>query len=446
MAIGNGWKLSRYTYLIDCNNGDLLLHNSFMGAIARIPADKSAELKRLIESPPNGALKDNEALEELYQQGFLVDANLDEQKFVTGILEKERNKVRMDLIILPHENCNFRCVYCYQDFERGKMPRGIIEGLKAFVNQNIEKYKALNVSWFGGEPLLAVDIILELNDFFIERCERDSIGFSSTMTTNGYLLTPDVADKLIRRRVKSFQVTLDGPARVHNMNRRLAGGGETYQKIVNNLIALKNRSDDFSVRIRVNLDNSSIPLIERWLVDELAPLFAHDSRFALSFDIVRKWGGANDDTLDVCTPELALPLRLEFTHKALRLGFSDKVVKESLMPHGNVCYAGKESSLSIGSDGTVYKCTIALNDPRNQVGKLQPDGQLILDPELLKLWTNWDGQNNAWCHDCPFYPSCQSRKCPLTAINQNGPPCPMTRQMYETSVKLVAFGREPVLP
>jgi uncharacterized protein len=446
MTVSNNWKLSRYTSVIECSNNELLLHNSFMGAVARIPADKAANFKWLIDSSINKSSGDNEVIRELYQGGFIVDRNLDEKSIVTKILDKERETSRFSLIIMPHENCNFRCIYCYEDFKRDKMPRSIIEGLKIFVKQNVEKYKRLNVAWFGGEPLLASETILELNDYFTNICEKDGIKFSSTMTTNGYLLTPDVADELIKSNIKGFQITLDGPAHIHNIHRKLAGGGETYNRILNNLVALKNRDDDFLVRLRVNMDNASIFLIEQWLDDDLAPLFANDGRFALSFDVVGRWGGPNDATLDVCTADVASPIKLRLMHKSLRLGFSDKIVKGYLAPHGNVCYASRDSSLVIGADGTVYKCTVAFNDPRNVVGKLQADGRMVLNPSLLSLWTALDSKDTTWCETCHFYPSCQSRKCPLIAIKENKPNCPMTKEMYETLVKLVAYGKEPVLP
>jgi hypothetical protein len=53
--------------------------------------------------------------------------------------------------------------------------------------------------------------------------------------------------------------------------------------------------------------------------------------------------------------------------------------------HG-VCYASRGNSFVIRADGRVNKCTISLDDPANQVGRLEPDGRLILDHDRIMPW------------------------------------------------------------
>jgi uncharacterized protein len=71
---------------------------------------------------------------------------------------------------------------------------------------------------------------------------------------------------------------------------------------------------------------------------------------------------------------------------------------------------------------------------------LTPDGDLQLDSGKASRWTTLMGRDTSACDSCALYPSCQGRKCPLFTIKQNRPPCPFDREMYETLVKLVAFG------
>lgn len=439
------WKLSCYTSVIRCDSGEILLHNSFMGAIARIPAYKSEIIEIVLQEGIKESDMCNQYLKELCEGGFFVPSDFDERKLIGEVLDKERESFRFNMIILPHENCNFRCKYCYEKFERGKMKSDIINGLKSFVNSKIKdskELKELTISWFGGEPLLARDVIHELSDSFIDTCKQKGVNYSSSMTTNGYLLTPDVVTSLLERKIKGFQVTLDGPEVAHNKNRRLISGEGTYRKILDNILKMQDMDEEFFVRIRVNFNKSSIPSIEQWIIDEILPLFANDHRFAMSFHPVEKWGGPNDSTLDICDVEFASPTRLKFIEKSRVLDFSDQIIKEFLVPHGNVCYASKESSIVIGSDGTVYKCTVAFDDPRNIVGKVTSDGKLVINQKLWNLWTKIDDKDTTWCDSCSFYPSCQGRKCPLTTINQNKPRCPITRKEYETLVKSVAFGKD----
>jgi uncharacterized protein len=434
------WKTSCFTAMIDGARGELLLHNSFMGAVARIPQDEAERLRPLLRPGKTIADSDDPAIQELSQQGFLVRADIDERAAVTQILEKERSTV-LPLMVLPHEDCNFRCVYCYEQFtKKSKMRRPIIDGLKAFVAREIGKYKGLSVTWFGGEPLLARDVIDELSCAFIDICDRHGASYSAGISTNGYLLNSKTQELLIGHKVRAFQICIDGPENLHDAKRKRAAGGKTYSKIMDNLLAMRSRNEQFSVSLRVNFDNASVPFIDDWLSDEIGPRFAGDPRFSMYFEPVTKRGGPNDGDLDVCAPEQANALSARFFARAMALGFSDRNVKRFLQPHGMVCYAAKEPGVIVGYDGKVYKCSLVFDDPDNVVGSLTADGDLHLDSAKAAMWTTLQGRDTSACDACAFYASCQGRKCPLVTIKQNKPACPFNREMYETMVKLVASG------
>jgi uncharacterized protein len=433
------WKPSFYTTINEGDSGDLFLHNSFMGAVAWIPICQSELIRKILRFGIKEADLNDPTVREMCDQGFFVPSDFKERQ----VREKELSKERVDrlgLMILPHENCNFRCVYCYEKFKRGKMGQEVINGLKTFVDQNIGKYSGLGISWFGGEPLLGYDVMCNLSESFIDSCDRHGSTYWSGISTNGYLLTSEMVDSLFEHRVKSFQVCVDGPEAIHNRKRKLAGGGGTYKKIIENLLKMRDREEDFFVSIRVNFDNESVPVIESWLVNELAPLFAHDPRFGMHFEPITKRGGPNDSSMEVCDLQHAFSLRSRFFEKALTLGFSDLTVKKYLIPHGLVCYAARESSFIIGSDGVIYKCSLAFNDSRNKVGALTSNGQLHLDDAKISMWTSLKGRDTSKCDSCSFYPCCQSRKCPYVTITQNVPACPITQELYTTMVRLVAFG------
>ncbi len=70
--------------------------------------------------------------------------------------------------------------------------------------------KTLHVTWFGGEPLLAADVIEALSGRMMALCEAKGAEYSAGIITNGYLLTLENEDLLARCKVKSAQITLDG--------------------------------------------------------------------------------------------------------------------------------------------------------------------------------------------------------------------------------------------
>ena len=91
---------------------------------------------------------------------------------------------RLELILLITEQCNFRCVYCYEDFKIGKMEPDIIEGVKNLINKRIEGLNLLQLSFFGGEPLLNKRAIFELSAFAKERCDTNKKNYNGSITTN----------------------------------------------------------------------------------------------------------------------------------------------------------------------------------------------------------------------------------------------------------------------
>ena len=434
------WNISHYTAVIECDSGGLILHNSFMGAIAYIPDYLSKDILRFLNNGGTELDFNNRFFKELCDEGFFVPSNIDEQKLVSEILYKERELNFFYITILPHEDCNFRCTYCYEDFKHGKMNYEIINGIKAFIDHKTKEYRGLNVSWFGGEPLLAKDVIYELSASFIDSCECSGISYSSGISTNGYFLTPDVVDSLLQCKVTRFQVTLDGPEIIHDSMRKLAAGGKTYRRILNNLREMHRRKDDFSVRIRVNFNDISLPLMKQFF-SEITCYLEGDTRFFMYFRPIGKWGSVNDSNLSVCDSSYARLAMVELIKEHMNFGFSDKIVKESLAPHGNVCYASKESHIVVGSNGTVYKCTIAFQDPRNHVGKITKDGELLIDQSRWNLWVKLDGIDISKCISCSFSPSCQSRKCPMIAMDFKKPVCPMTKLEYESMVKLIVSNK-----
>jgi uncharacterized protein len=97
----------------------------------------------------------------------------------------------LNLIILPTEACNFRCTYCYETFENRKMPRPVVTGIKSLIDRRGTDLDELEISWFGGEPLLALDVITEISKHALHVAKTEGFTFRSGMTTNGYFLDQD---------------------------------------------------------------------------------------------------------------------------------------------------------------------------------------------------------------------------------------------------------------
>lgn len=421
-------KKSRYVVKVKSINGDMnILYNIRNGKGIKYPQEMDIwSAGQHVQS----YLERNHFLTESYDQ---------EVEEVGQEYQEYRNRQALHLIIMPHENCNFRCTYCYEKFERNKMKKEIEDGLLSFVQKELtnNNYKIFTVSWFGGEPLLGVDVMNRLSKKFIETCKDHNIDYFAGITTNGYLLTKEVFKQLIDMNVRNYQITIDGVKEIHDRQRIKRNGEGTYDQIINNIKGMTKTDEEFNVLLRMNVSPENIMYIDRHLT-ELQTLFGADERIELYFHNVGKWGGSSDDQFEICEENQMIKLLRKATDQ---FGMRTLDGKMLIGPH-RACYAANPKSFVVGTDGTLYKCTVALYDEFNKVGQLLPNGEIQLNQHLLKLWTE-SGMNDSTCRRCFLSPSCHGDSCPLIRIKENRRPCPDWKSKVPEVVQLMETQDHP---
>jgi uncharacterized protein len=152
---------------------------------------------------------------------------------------KSSNMLSLAIINLT-ENCNMRCKYCgYHDsrYVYNNSLRDIDEitlkrALDFIVAHSTDSYDT-TVSFYGGEPLLRVDLI-KLAIEYLEDKNRFGHKYNYRLTTNGALLDSDVIDYFVNKDIKCT-ISLDGPIFIHDRYRVYEGGGPTYVTVIKNL-------------------------------------------------------------------------------------------------------------------------------------------------------------------------------------------------------------------
>jgi uncharacterized protein len=302
------------------------------------------------------------------------------------------------LIIFPTEKCNLRCTYCYEDFSVGRMPINVVRGLKNLITRRADKLHQLELAWFGGEPLLASDIILDLCEHAQAISKKyTDLHYVSTMTTNGTLLTVPLAQKLSLVGVKSYQISLDGPSQLHDQSRVTVKNKGTYAVIWKNLCDLAKTKIDFEIILRVHYQ------IETWqkllpLIRDINAEFGHDARFKVFFKSIVRLGGSNDSQITKISHSK--------NQEILSVLYGQLVCKNqqivSWVRENYVCYAAKSNSFVVRSNGALNKCTVALNDERNVVGKINSDGTLAISRDKLIPWLRGVETQVAFELACPY--------------------------------------------
>lgn len=302
----------------------------------------------------------------------------------------------LHLVILPTENCNFRCFYCYEDYQNGRMSLETINGLKKFLANRAQNLDLLILEWFGGEPLVATDIVLDISNFALELSNKYHFELTSKITTNGYNLTPEVFNKLYKVNIKTYQITFDGPREIHDKSRVLTNGEGSFDRIWNNLINVHNSTSNVIVLLRIHLDEDKVSYVED-LIEDINEQFKGDSRFRILFKPISKLGGKNDNSLKVLLSD-----RIESYINTLDSRVSSE---HTLSKNDNIkdyCFASYPNSLVIRSTGEICKCSLGLNDSRNFIGNLNSDGTLNIDNEKLQPWFSGIINNDDSILKCPY--------------------------------------------
>ena len=307
------------------------------------------------------------------------------------------NPRSLNLILFPTEKCNFRCTYCYEDFKSGRMNPAVVDGIKNLLTYRFPSLDFLEISWFGGEPLLACDIVEDISRFIISN-QSKKLTYSANMTTNGFFLSARRASQLTQIGINTYQISLDGPRHIHNRSRYAPAG--TFDTIWGNLCDIRrDKAINAQVILRVHYSPENVDSLAD-LVDMLNLEFSEDARFRVYFKAIEHLGGPNDQKQRIFSNAEKARVKAQL-EKLLK--YPSQIYKLSSSAGGRyICYAAKANSFAIRADGSVGKCTVALYDARNSVGRLNEDGSISFDRNKLLPWLQGFETLNPNTLACPY--------------------------------------------
>jgi uncharacterized protein len=280
--------------------------------------------------------------------------------------------------------------------------------------------------------------------------ENNAITLNSHITTNGYLLTPELASSLVEVGVNSFQITLDGRREDHDIKRllhsQLISKGiaptqhkssrdqeqGTYDQIIANIRSLLDIRRVFHVLIRTNYDWDSFTRVPEFM-DEIKRDIGDDPR--VRFDFCPIWTDEGDQAVSVPLGLDRQRTLADLLDKASSRGLRTDL-GASFRPGGLVCYAAKRNSFVVRSDGSLNKCTVALDKDYNHIGQLRPDGLLSIDKGKLDKWVLSGIDSDSTCQKCSLAPACQGNVCPLERFENGRRPCPSAKTIPDKTIPL----------
>ncbi len=195
-----------------------------------------AELVALLPQHDPAALADAwEELGELKAQGLLFE----EDDYID--LEKAASMQQQALVkalcLHVSHDCNLRCRYCFAstgDFGTGRRMTMDVETAKKAIDFVVAKSggrRNIEVDFFGGEPLMAMDTVKATVEYARSIEKQHGKCFRFTITTNGVLLNDENID-YINREMSNAVLSLDGRKEVNDDLRPTVNGKGSYDVIV----------------------------------------------------------------------------------------------------------------------------------------------------------------------------------------------------------------------
>ena len=253
-----------YKIVIDPDsNGVHLLDDCAYDMLDYLNEDMSGEMpaelaERLSGYSPDVVRETYSELYELYKEGSLF-ARDDYKKYSDTMV---KSPVKSMCLNVSHD-CNLRCEYCFAqtgDFggERCVMPPEIGRKAIDFLIEKSADRRNIELDFFGGEPLMAWDTVVETVNYARSIEKQHGKNFRFTITTNGVLLDDEKID-YINREMSNVVLSLDGRREVTDRIRRTLNGKSVYDVIVPKFQRLveKRGDKDFYVRAtftKYNLD------------------------------------------------------------------------------------------------------------------------------------------------------------------------------------------------
>ncbi|ODA41981.1 putative heme d1 biosynthesis radical SAM protein NirJ1 [Desulfosporosinus sp. BG] len=149
------------------------------------------------------------------------------------------------------KTCNLKCAHCYMESDSQKYQGEMTtEEAKHFID-DLADFKSPVLLFSGGEPLIRPDFF-ELAEYAISK------GLRVTLSTNGTLITPDVAKRLKEIGVSYVGISLDGLEDVNDKFRGKEGAFQAAMHGIQNCVAVDQR-----VGLRFTINHHNIKELDK---------------------------------------------------------------------------------------------------------------------------------------------------------------------------------------
>ncbi len=274
----------------------------------------------------------------------------------------ERNLTH--LILQITQKCNFKCRYCTfagdGSFERTHQEKNMDfntakKSVDFLLNHSIDSQE-IQISFYGGEPLLNYDIVKEVIIYSQKQCKRKKCYYA--ITTNASLLNDEMVDFFATNDVQ-LDISIDGPQEIQDQFRRFSSNGKgTYRYVLNNILRVRSRYPGYYDRAvffhPVINPNSNLDLISSFLKSKLGTIDDH-----IRFSKINTAGLKIIFDNNSSKPLNETAIIENTIGSKLYQTFLQEFLNKSRIPstyhHGGPCMPGSKK-LFVNTEGVFYPC------------------------------------------------------------------------------------------
>ena len=318
----------------------------------------------------------------------------------------------MSFIINTVNSCNLDCIYCYA-------PKLALSQLETVSDEIIIKLitgsialgvKNVQFVWHGNEPTLAGrDFFRRMLDLQVEYGQPWQ-QFANVMQTNGTLIDESWLSFFKENNI-GVGISIDGPAFIHNANRRRIGGGTTFNSVVSSFQQLREHDCDggvCSVITKDSLGNAAE------IVDTFEKLLIPEVDFLPCFPTVETALSGIDKTV---TDEEYGNFMIEAFDKWWELNNPDfqvrtfeTVIISLLGGEAGYCQFRHDKCqdfLGVSTEGDVYPCDLFVGEEYWKLGSLKEDDLwTIVMRDRSRHFLHAMQKIDQSCRDCKWLKIC----------------------------------------
>lgn len=385
-------RSNKYLYVISNDEVQSIVFNGLNKSFIFVNRMELEQLANILQTPDRYADTHHEAIRVLSSDMFIVPDDFDEIEFLKAERSTYANSKDFKAVVLPTYDCNFNCWYCTQRHEQSEFTQEnqelLVKHLTKYISDN--DIETFTLSWFGGEPLLQKDAVIDITKRLKKFCEENIITFNSGITTNGFLMNHETIVRLIDAGISFFQISFDGVKEKHDKVKFDGSQRSAFETVLANIVDFLNTGSNTTMQLRINytpdvLANSDI-------VTQICRRIPASIRNRISVDLQKVWQ-IDADTIDIEKLN-------EINHLFSEAGFL--LTTEHFFSY---CYVEKVHHNMYYYNGSVDKCDN--NTPKTAKGYINEIGDVVWNE--APLFYDYDIlSEESPCRNCDKFPLCKS--------------------------------------